>query len=197
MSGDFVECSKDLIESTESTLSPDNEATEVTTRSELEEVEPPYIDELNTRNIAEGFDDTLILVVNNKRATALTVPAVPEFALSSTELARVGDLDDIRVSFEGLQESNSLLGLGERFGGARYNKRNFLDLFDAVATGEDEGRESGSGESGYNSEAALILIDLDVPLAPGFGGCEHASSTAHVTESSLNFGDSSLLLGLV
>ena len=31
----------------------------------------------------------------------------------------------------------------------------------------------------------LALVDLDVPLAPDLGGSEHATRTAHVTESSL------------
>lgn len=31
----------------------------------------------------------------------------------------------------------------------------------------------------------LALVDLDVPLAPDLGRGEHATGTAHVTESSL------------
>lgn len=31
----------------------------------------------------------------------------------------------------------------------------------------------------------LALVDLDVPLAPDLGGSEHATRSAHVTESSL------------
>lgn len=32
---------------------------------------------------------------------------------------------------------------------------------------------------------ALVLVDLDVPAAPEFGGREHASTTAHVSEGDL------------
>jgi hypothetical protein len=182
---DLVEGTEDLIKSGESTLSPDYESTKVTTRSELEEVEPLDVNELYTRDVAESLHDTLILAVNNERSTALTVPAVPHLALASTELAGVGNFDNVGVSLERLQESDSLLGLGERLGGARNDERNFLDLFDTVATSEDEGGKGRGGEGRDDSEAALVPVNFDVPLAPGFCGSKHAPATAHVTEGSL------------
>jgi len=42
-----------------------------------------------------------------------------------------------RVRVEALEESDGLLCLGERLGGILNNERNFLDVLDAVATGED------------------------------------------------------------
>lgn len=41
---------------------------------------------------------------------------------------------------------------------------------------------SGRGEE---KNSLLALVDLDVPLAPGLGGSEHATGTAHVTEGGL------------
>jgi hypothetical protein len=72
-----------------------------------------------------------------------------------------------------------------------------------VATGEEERGDSGSSQSRSGSETPnslsvirskhseshrdilLALVYLDVPLAPGLGRSEHATATAHVTESSL------------
>ena len=181
----LVKSAKDIIEEGKGTLSPDNESAEVSTRGELEQVQSPDVDELDTGEVAEGLDDTVILVIDNEGTTALTVAAVPQLALSSTELARVGDLDDIGVSLESLEESDGLLGLGESLDFGGDDEGDFLDLLDAVATGEDERWEGRSGKGRNNSESALVLVDLDVPLAPGLGRREHATATAHVTKGSL------------
>ena len=183
--GRLVKGTEDLVKEGEGTLGPDDEAAEVTTGRELEEVESPDVDELNTRDVAERLDDALVLVIDDKRAAALAVTAVPELALARTELAGVGHLDNVRVRLEALEESDSLLGLGERLGLAGDDEGDLLDLLDAVATGQDERRESGRSEGGDDGEAALVLVHLDVPLAPGLGRREHATTTAHVTERGL------------
>ena len=181
----LVEGAEDIVAEGEGALGPDDESAEMSTRGELEEVEATNVDKLNTGEVAERFDDTVVLVVDNKRTTALTVATVPELAVASTELAGVGDLDDIGVGLQGLEESDSLLGLLERLDIRRDDERNLLDLLDAVATSEDKGRESRSSEGGDDGETALVLVDLDMPLAPGLGGGEHTTTPAHVTEGSL------------
>lgn len=184
-SSSLLEGAVDIIKEAESTLGPDDESSKVTTGSELKKIQSPDVDNFDTRQVAESLNNAIILVVDNKRTTALTVPTVPQLSLSSTELTRVGNLDNIGVSTQGLEEGNSLLGLFEGLGGVSDNERNFLDLLDTVTTSEDKGREGGGGKGRDNSEAALVLVDLDVPFAPGLGRSEHASTTAHVTESSL------------
>jgi len=181
----FFRGSEDLIKEGECVLRPDDETAEMTTRRELQEVKSPHVNELDTGQVAERLDNTIILIVDNKGATALTMSAVPQLSFTSTEFAGVGDLDDIGIRVKGLEESNSLLGLCERFGGVLDHERDLLDLLDAVTTGKDERWESGSSKSRDNGEAALVLVNLDVPFAPGLGRSEHASSTAHVTEGSL------------
>ena len=157
----------------------------MSTRSELKEIQSPHVDELDTGQVAESLDDAVIFVVDHKGTAALTVSAVPELSFASTEFTRVGDLDDVGVCVEALEESDGLLRLGEGLGGALNNERDFLDVLDAVATGQDQGGQGGGSESRNNSEAALVLVHLDVPFAPGLGGCEHTSTTAHVTKGSL------------
>lgn len=43
----------------------------------------------------------------------------------------------------------------------------------------------GEGKKKERQNSLLALVDLDVPLAPDLGGSEHATRSAHVTESSL------------
>ena len=185
MRGRLLKCTINLIKQTEGTLSPDNEAAEMATRSELKEIQSPHVDELNARQVAESLDNAVVLVVDHKGAAALTMSAVPELSFSSTEFTRVGDLDDIGVRVEAFEESNGLLCLGERLGGVLNDERNFLDVLDAVATGKDQGGQGRGSEGRDNSETALVLVHLDVPFTPGLGGGEHTSTTAHVTEGSL------------
>ena len=136
MQGRLVEGTVDFVKDLEGTLSPDDEATKVSARRELEDVQAPDVDDLDTRDVAEGLDDTVILIVDNKRTTALAVTAVPELALTGAELARVGDLDDVGVRVQGLEERDSLLGLREGLDGGVDNEGNFGDGRDLVTTGE-------------------------------------------------------------
>ena len=182
----LVEGTEDLVKEAESTLGPDDEAAEVTARRELEEVEAANVDELDTGEVAERLDDAVVLVVDDEGTTALAVTAVPQLALARAELARVRDLDDVGVRLEGLEESDRLLGLGEALSRVGDDAGNLLNLLDAMTAGEDEGREGRGGERRDNGEAALVLVHRDVPLAPGLGGREHATATAHVTERGLH-----------
>ena len=111
--------------------------------------------------------------------------AIPHLALTRAESARVGDLDDISVGAEGLEESDGLLGLGDLLDLGGDDEGDFVNLLDAVAAGEDERGESRGSQSRDDGESALVLVDLDVPLAPGLGGGEHATTSAHVTERGL------------
>ena len=137
----LLEGTEDLIETSESTLSPDDEATKVATGRKLEEAEAADIDELNTGEVAKRLDDAVVLVVDDKGTAALAVTPVPHLALTRAELARVRDLDDIGVSVQGLEQSDSLLGLLVGLDSRVDNKGNLVDLLDAVTTSKDVGNE--------------------------------------------------------
>jgi hypothetical protein len=175
----------ELVEKSESTGGPDDETTDVTTRSKLKQVQVADVDSLNTGKVAESLGNTVVLTIDNERSTALTVTAVTDLTNTSTELARVRNLNDISVGIEGLKKSNSFLGLGESLDLISNNKGNFLNLLDAMTAGQDKGGKSRSSQSRGSGETLLVQVGLDVPLSPGLGRSEHSSSTAHVTESSL------------
>lgn len=166
-------------------LGPDDESTDVATRSELKEVQAIDRASLDTGNVLESSDDTLVLAVHDERTPPLPVPPVPQLSLSSSELAAVGDLGDVAVGGEGLQELDGSLGLGGRLNGGGDDEGNLLDLLDTVTSGKDQRGESGSSNGGSNGVSLLVLVDLDVPFPPGLGGSEHSTASAHVSESSL------------
>lgn len=199
----------DLVESLEGGGGPDDEATEVTAGSELEEVEAEDGCGLNTGDVAESTHELLAVdvgVVDDERTAALAETAVPELTLTGAHGAGLLDLDELRAGAESLQESNGGLGLGESgaLEGLGVNdQRNFGDVGDAVAAGEKERRDGRSSEGRSGSEAPVVIslvhsrplvnpinvplanVDLLVPLPPDLGGSEHATGAALVTESSL------------
>ena len=181
----LVKGAKDIIEQFERALCPDNESAKVTAWSELQEVESPDINEFDTWQVAEGLDDTVVLVINDQGTTTLAVAAVTHLALSGTEFPGVGNLDDVRVRVEGLEESYRLFGFFEGLDGGGDDEGDFFELFDAVSTCENEGGEGGCCEGGDYCEPALVSVYFDVPFAPGFGRGEHTASTAHVSERTL------------
>jgi hypothetical protein len=176
-----------LIEEAEGTLSPDDKPAEMTTGSELEEVKAGDVHKLDTGYVAEGLDNAVVGLEDDERATTLAVATVAELALTGTELTRAGDLGDIGVGAETLEESDGLLGLLERLSGVADNEGNLLDLLNAVTTSKDERREGRGSQSRHHGEAALVLVHLDVPLAPGLGRGEHATTAAHVAERGLYY----------
>lgn len=165
---------------------PDDEATEVTSGGEVEEVQGADGAELNTGDVPEGLGDTLVLLVNEEGTTPLGEATVPELSLSSPQLLGPLNLLDIAKSVDALEDGNSLLGLGDALNGVVDDEGDLSNPLDAVSAGHDEGGEGGGSEGRHNGETTLVLVDLPVPLAPGLGGGEHATLAAHVSEGGLS-----------
>lgn len=147
----------DLVQGLEGSRGPDDEATEVTTRGELEEVEGGDGAGLDTGDVAESSDELLAVnlgVVNDQRATALAVAAATELTLTSTELLGLLGLLDIGTGTNSLQEAEGSSGLGNGSslkGGRVDDQGNLGDVVDLVATGEEQGNGSGGSQSGADS----------------------------------------------
>jgi hypothetical protein len=177
---------EDGVELLEGTLGEDDEATQVTTRSKLEKVQAVHVGQINTRDVAEGLGDGRLVVKNNQGTTTLDITSVAHLTLTSADVAGSSDALDIIEGMELLEESNSLLGLGDGGEVLRTDdQRDLGNVLNLVTTSHHEGSDGGGSQGGANSKAALVAIDVTVPSAPDLGGGEHATLTAHVTESSL------------
>jgi len=157
----------------------------VSSGGELEEVEPSNVNELDSGDVSESLDDSVVLVVDDQGSSSHSVPSSSHLSLSSSDLPGVGDLDDVGVSLGSLEESDGLLGLGVGLGGVGDDEGDLLDLLDSVSSSENERGEGRGGESRNDGESLLVLVDLDVPLPPDLGGSEHSSTSAHVSEGGL------------
>jgi hypothetical protein len=95
----------------------------VTTRGELKEIEVVDARKLNAGKIAKGFDDAVILVVDDQRSTTLAMAAVTNLADACADLARIGHFDDVCVGVETLKKGDGFLGFEKILGRIRDNER--------------------------------------------------------------------------
>jgi len=179
--------SVDGVELLKSSLSPNDESSNVSSGSEGEEIETGNISEFNARDVSESLVQGSLSVVNDQGTTSLDITTVSELTLTSSDLLGVDHSLDIGISVEGLEDLDGLLGLfNVRDSLSVKDEGNLGDLLNSVTSGQHEGNGSGGSQSRDDGVSLLVLVDLSVPSAIGLGGSEHTTTTAHVTESSLS-----------
>jgi hypothetical protein len=150
-----------FVQSSESGRGPDNEATKVTTRGELEEVEGVDGGGLNTGDVAEGLDELLAVglgVVDDERTTALAETTATHLTLTGAGLARLLDLDEVRAGTDSLEEGNGGLGLGDSGaleGLGLNDEGDFGNVGDTVTASEQKRRNGRSSQGRGGSEASV------------------------------------------
>jgi hypothetical protein len=172
-----------LIEVSEGVLSVDHEATEVTSGSELEEVEAVDGARVNTGEVASSaLEEGVLVTIDKEGALGDHEAGVALLAGTSARFLCAG------VSESGTS-TNGLEALEESMGGLNVegvnNEGELGDGINLVATGEDEGSASRSSNGRGDGVTLLVEVDLAVPFPPGAEGGEHATLTAHVTEGGL------------
>lgn len=126
------------IEGLEGGLGPDDEATNLSSRSELEEVQSLDGEDGDTGEIAHSKRERRLVLDDNEGTQLLAVATVAGLALAGAELLGVLSLDDISVSTdggEGLDGELGLVDVGQR--GFGDDARDFLDRGNAVTVGLD------------------------------------------------------------
>ena len=111
----------------------------------MEEIECENAGRLDARDIAKGTDKFLaifIRVVDDQRATTLTVTTTAQFTLSGAQFAGLGHFDEVGTRSYGVEETE---GCG-RFGDGRVfedrggdHKGDFRYGGDAMTAGLEEG----------------------------------------------------------
>jgi len=185
--GGLVSCSEDGVELVESSLSPDDEATKVTSGGKEQEVQGRNASHLNTSQISESSLGGGSLVANNDEGTDLDLlSSVPQAGLARVLFHDLASLN-VCVSLELGQEGESELSLGKGLDCISSNNQgNFRNGRDVVSASHHEGGHSRGSQGGGNGVSLLVNVHLAVPPSPGASGCEHSSTSAHVTEGSLS-----------
>jgi len=134
---------EDLVKSSESGFTPDDESAEVTTGGELLKVKSMDVADFNTGDVSDGSDEgDVFIVVNEKRTSSEFVSLVSELALTSSDSLGVGDSFNIFVSTESLQQGNGLSSLLNAFNLVFKDQRKVGDVADSVASSQDKGSDS-------------------------------------------------------
>ena len=80
-------------------------------RNKFQNVQSAYIKQSNSRDVSEGFDDTVVFIVGDARSPALGMMMVSHFALASSLSLRVIELFNIILGLKFLKKQNSCLDL--------------------------------------------------------------------------------------
>lgn len=201
--------SVDRIQSLESSRSPDDEATEVSTRGELQEVQGEDSAGLDTGDVAESLGQLLTInlgIVDYEGSTALTMTASTQLSFTSAKLAGSLDLLNVGNSTNRFEETDGSGSARDGSAGKDLGVDYQGDLWnvgDLVPAGEQESWNRGCSKGGNGCEAPgdikilkfrgwaeevllLTQVDLLVPLSPDLGRSEHTARSAHVTKCSLS-----------
>ena len=181
----------DGVESGESGGGPDDEAAEVASWRELEQVERVDGAGFHAGDVAEGAAEgsaVFLWLVDDERAAALGVSPASHLSFACTQLAGVLHFLQVWAGADGVEEADGGGGLADGAvaeDGAVDDEGHFGHGGDVVAAGQEEGGGGRGGDGGGGCEALLSEIDLLMPLAPDFGGCEHAAGATLVAERCL------------
>lgn len=177
--------SEDGIKSGEGGRSVDNESSEVTTRGELEEVKSVDVARVNSGHVSSVLLDVRVVVVVDDKGT-LSHGESGVSHLTLTVSGGLGSTDSLEISTSSDGDERSEHGTGGLGGVDVGNEGELGDGVDSVSSGEDEGSTSGGSEASSDGVSLLVGVNLSVPLSPGSEGSEHATLSAHVTESGLS-----------
>jgi len=128
---------EDLVKSIEGILSVDHESTEVTTRSELEQVKGIDAASVHTGEVPGNTLEVVVgFVVDNKGSLAHGEAGVTILALAGTRFLRFADAVEVGSGTELFHHGEERLGVvGVE---ATCDKGQFRDIHNAVTTGKDE-----------------------------------------------------------
>jgi len=175
---------EDVVELSEGVLGEDDESSEVTTGSELEEVQSRDAANVDTGEVSSGaLDGVVVVTVDDQGSLADGEATISNLAVASSGglvVANAGKVAGNTEVVEGLEEGGGLLRVE-----VVNNKGELGHIVDLVASGHDKRTAGGGSEGGGNSVSLLVEVNLSVPFSLDRKRGEHATFTAHVTESTL------------
>ena len=155
-------------------------------RSELQEVQPLHIHDIDSRNVPERLHEfRAFSSVDNEWAFPVDVAAVTHFTFTGTDGVAVLGFIGVGSGTDMFQGLESRGGLLEALGRVADNEWELGDRLDAVTACLHERRNSGGGDGRNEGVALEIHVDLAVPAAPNLGGSEHSATATHVSEGTL------------
>ena len=128
----------DRVERLEGIGGIDGESTDMSTRSELEEVELIDGEKGDAGDVSHSLDDTVVVLVDDERASLLDSSSVSHFTASSSESSGFLDSVDVIDGADSLEYADGGLGLLECLGSAVDDEWEFWNSRDDVTLGHGE-----------------------------------------------------------
>ena len=128
----------DSVKSLESLGGVDGESSNVATWGELEEVKLVDWEEGNAGNVSHGLDDTVVVLVDDERASLLDSSSVSHFTASGSESSGFLDSVDVIDGADSLEDADGGFGLLECLGSAVDDEWEFWNSRDDVTLGHGE-----------------------------------------------------------
>lgn len=180
-----LEAAEDFVQLLSGGLSPDDHSSECSSWGSLEKVQSVDMTEVNSWNVTESMDDTVVLSIDHKGSLSGDITSVSSLTRSTTEMA--GFLDSVQVSSETQlsEELNSNLCLVDLLEGIINNQWHLRDIRDAVTSGHDQSWKSRGGDGRSHGMSLLGLVGGSMPSSPGLVRGKHVTSTAHISEGTL------------
>jgi len=164
---------------------PNAESADVTAGRQVQKIQLFHVQHGDAGNIAEGFSDSVVAVVNDARSQFHDAAPVPHLSLSGAHSLALAHLLHVRPGFQRSKNADGLFGLGDGFDAVVDDQRNFGNLLDFVTFGHDQRRNAGGGDGRRHGESLLVGVDAVMPAAPRLRRREHSAAAAHVAEGTL------------
>ena len=173
------------VKSSETTLGEDDESTEMSSWSELEDVESMDVASVNTWQVSSGSLQFVVsLVVDDEWSFSQDVSGVSQFTLTGSGVSGCSNLGKIISDTEGAEGGEK--GFGGTVSETVDDEWELWHVLDEVTSSHNKRGNGRCSEGSGNSMSSLGDIDLSVPSSPDFKWSEHSSFSAHVTEGSLS-----------
>jgi hypothetical protein len=173
------------VKSSETTLGEDDESTEMSSWSELEDVESMDVASVNTWQVSSGSLQFVVsFVVDDQWSLSQDVSGVSQFTLTSSGVSGFSNLGKIISDTEGAEGGEK--GFGGTVSEIVDDEWELWNVLDEVTSSHNKRGNGRCSEGSGNSMSSLGDIDLSVPSSPDFKWSEHSSFSAHVTEGSLS-----------
>lgn len=127
-----------VVESSDGGLGPDAESTEVTSGSQMSDVESVDVEEVDSGDVSDGSLEVGALVVADHEGTSSVLESsVSELALTSSDLLGVSDSQDILSNSEILEDLDGFLGLGDVVDIVGEDQRELGNAHDSMSSGNN------------------------------------------------------------
>merc|ERR1712168_1271880 len=127
----------------------------------------------------------MIFIVYDERSSSHDISSVPHFSLSAPDLFGLLTFLNIIICIKSLQQRYCSFGFGQTFDGICTNNWNLRDTVNLVPPCHQQGRDCTGCQRRADGIPSLLLVNGSMPSSPCLGGSKHASTSTHVTKSSL------------